>query len=88
MDVVKFLIEQGAKVDHAGSMGDTSLAITSKVLLFCFALLCFCFCLSHNLTRCFQYGLLKFVEFLVEKGATVDLVDNCDRTPLFRASEV
>ena len=79
LDVVKFLIENGAYVHHAKN-NVTPLWIASHV--------CFFFSKKHTYKFSVQKDHLKVVKFLIEKGARVDEADNQGVTPLLIASQV
>ena len=83
LNLVEFLIEKNANVNHTNEFGATPLLMASKVRFFITLMLLYC----GNIC-CFQNGHLDVVRFLIEKGANVDQTDKNDRTPLCVASLV
>ena len=81
MEIVKDLIEKGAKVDQPMRLGPTPLHYASQVLF-----LFFIYILPILIFN--QGGHLKVVKFLIEKGANVNCRTRLRQTPLSIAAEV
>jgi ankyrin repeat protein len=93
LEVIKYLVEKGANVNHENNYGETSLTRASVGNLEVVKYLVengaadLTNNLNKSLLKASQHGNLEVVEYLVEKGADINYKDKYGKTSLLYASQ-